>query len=241
MFNMNNIIDNIEEKGNLFIDKILIPFIKNGKNILKDNEIVKGFLGFRTELIKNKLSQYIEFINKNQEEEIIDFIENLSSEEKTFFIETINKVIDLDDSLQIYIMAYLTKQFKENNELNYYEKQLFYNINTFLEDDFKIYFCMYKQNISEYIKYMDIKYYYKNEEIIEISLNKFSNIGLLKNTSSFSTDKEKISSSTYYYTTDYSEQLFKCLNIYFDNFSCDCNKLLEKRESTHCQVKLTGI
>lgn len=238
---MNNFINNIEEKGNLFIDKILIPFIKNGKNILKDNEIVKGFLGFRTELIKNKLSQYIEFINKNQEEEIIDFIENLSSEEKTFFIETINKVIDLDDSLQIYIMAYLTKQFKENNELNYYEKQLFYNINTFLEDDFKIYFCMYKQNISEYIKYMDIKYYYKNEEIIEISLNKFSNIGLLKNTSSFSTDKEKISSSTYYYTTDYSEQLFKCLNIYFDNFSCDCNKLLEKRESTHCQVKLTGI
>lgn len=238
---MNSLINTIEEKGNLFIDKILIPFIKNGKNILKDNEIVKGFLGFRTELIKNKLSQYIEFINKNQEEEIIDFIENLSSEEKTFFIETINKVIDLDDSLQIYIMAYLTKQFKENNELNYYEKQLFYNINTFLEDDFKIYFCMYKQNISEYIKYMDIKYYYKNEEIIEISLNKFSNIGLLKNTSSFSTDKEKISSSTYYYTTDYSEQLFKCLNIYFDNFSCDCNKLLEKRESTHCQVKLTGI
>ncbi len=240
---MNNFINNIEEKGNLFIDKILIPLAKGGKNIFIDNnEIVKSFLTFKTAFMENKLSQYIEFINKNQEEEIIDFIENLSSEEKTFFIETINKVIDLDDSLQIYIMAYLTKQFKENNELNYYEKQLFYNINTFLEDDFKIYFCMYKQNISEYIKYMDIKYYYyKNEEIIEISLNKFSNIGLLKNTSSFSTDKEKISSSTYYYTTDYSEQLFKCLNIYFDNFSCDCNKLLEKRESTHCQVKLTGI
>ena len=236
---MNNFINNIEEKGNLFIDKILIPFIKNGKNILKDNEIVKGFLGFRTELIKNKLSQYIEFINKNQEEEIIDFIENLSSEEKTFFIETINKVIDLDDSLQIYIMAYLTKQFKENNELNYYEKQLFYNINTFLEDDFKIYFCMYKQNISEYIKYMDIKYYYyKNEEIIEISLNKFSNIGLLKNTSSFSDDKNEINS---FNTTDYSEQLFECLNIYFDNFSCDCDKLLEKIENTHCQAKLLGI
>ena len=239
---MSNIIDNIDEKGNFFIDNIIKPLAKGGKNIFIDNnEIIKSFLTFKTAFMENKLSQYIEFINQNQDEEIIDFIEKLSSEEKTFFIETINKVIDLDDSLQIYIMAYLTKQFKENNELNYYEKQLFYNINTFSEDDFKIYFFMYKENVSEYKKYMYIQYSYKNKEIIEISLNKFSNFGLLKNKSSFSTDKDKISSSTYYYTNDYSEQLFQCLNIYFDNFSCNCDKLLEKRKSTHCQIKLTGI
>lgn len=239
---MDNFVNNIEVKGNLFIDKILKPLAKGGKNILIDNnEVVKSFLTFKTAFMENKLSQYIEFINQNQEEEIIDFIENLSSEEKTFFIETINKVIDLDDSLQIYIMAYLTKQFKENNELNYYEKQLFYNINTFSEDDFKIYFCMYKQHISEYIKYIDVRYYYINKEIIEISLNKFSNFGLLKEISNFSTDKDKISSSIYYHITDYSKQLFQCLNIYFDTNSCDCDKLLEKRESTICQAKLTGI
>lgn len=237
---MNNIIDYIEEKGNLFIDKILKPLAKGGKNILIDNnEVVKSFLTFKTAFMENKLSQYIEFINKYQEEKIIDFIENLSSEEKTFFIETINKVIDLDDSLQIYIMAYLTKQFKENNELNYYEKQLFYNINTFSEDDFKIYFCMYKENISECIKYMSVQYYYKNKEIIEISLNKFSNIGLLKIKSNFSNEKDKINSSTYHYTTDYSEQLFQCLEIYFNNTSCD--KLLEEKESQHYQVKILGI
>ena len=237
---LNKFIDTYNEVGNFLIDEIVIPLAKGGKNILTDNnEVVKSFFTLKTAFMENKLSQYIEFIN--QKEEIIDFIENLSSEEKTFFIETINKVIDLDDSLQIYIMAYLTKRFKENKELNYYEKQLFYNINTFSEDDFKIYFCMYKENISEYIKYMSVQYYYKNKEIIEISLNKFSNIGLLKNTSSFSTDKEKISSSTYYYTTDYSEQLFKCLNIYFDNFSCEDNKLLEKREGGHTISKLVGI
>ena len=89
---------------------------------------------------------------------------------------------------------------------------------------------------------MYIQYSYKNKEIIEISLNKFSNFGLLKNTSSFSTDKEKIKSSTYYYKTDYSEQLFQCLKIYFDNFSCDCDKLLEKREeSGYSQHKLLGF
>ena len=151
---LNKFINTYNEVGNFLIDEIVIPLAKGTKNILKDNEIVKGFLGFRTELIKNKLSLYIEFINQNSEEELIDFIEKLSSEEKTFFIETINKVIDLDDSLQIYIMAYLTKRFKKNKELNYYEKQLFYNINTFSEDDFKIYFFMYKENVSEYKKYM---------------------------------------------------------------------------------------
>ena len=236
---MNNFINTIEEKGNFFIDNIIKPLAKGTKNILKDNnEVVKGILTLRTAFMENKLSLYIEFINQNSDEEIIDFIENLSSEEKTFFTETINKVIDLDDSLQIYIMAYLTKRFKKNKELNYYEKQLFYNINTFSEDDFKIYFCIYKQNISEYKKYIYIEYSYKNKDIIEISLNKFSNFGLLKNTSSFSDDKNEINS---FNTTDYSEQLFECLNIYFDNFSCDCDKLLEKIENTHCQAKLLGI
>jgi len=41
---------------------------------------------------------------------------------KTLFIEILNKVIDLDDDLQIYILAYLVKMYKINNELNYYEK-----------------------------------------------------------------------------------------------------------------------
>lgn len=212
---MNNIIDNIQEQGNHFIDTILIPLIKSGKNILIDNnEIVKGLLGIRTELVKSKLSQYIEFINQNQEEKILDFIENLSSEEKTFFIETINKVIDLDDSLQIYIMAFLTKQYKENNELNYYEKQLFYNINTFSEDDFKIFYCLFKKKISESKNYIYLNNTYIQKEIIEISLKKFTSFGLLKE----NTPKN-------FYDTQYSIKLYDCLSSYFKNLSCD--KLLE--------------
>lgn len=227
---MSNVIDFIDEKGNLFIDTILKPLAKGSKNILiDDNKIVKSFLTFKTAFIENKLSQFIEFINQNQEHEIIDFIENLSSEEKTFFIETLNKVIDLDDSLQIYLMAYLTKQFKKNKELNYYEKQLFYNINTLSEDDFKIFFCMYKEHIKPLINNFHIEYSYKNKAIIEISLNKFSNLGLLNRELNFSNNEDKIKSSLYFYTTDYSEPLYQCLDYYFNSLSCA--KLLDKEKN----------
>jgi hypothetical protein len=228
---MNNIINKIEENGNLFIDTILKPLAKGSKDILiNDSKIAQSFLSLKTAFMENKLSQYLDFIDNTQNEKLIDFIEKLTNEEKNFFIETINKVIDLDDSLQIYIMAYLTKKYKENSELDYYEKQLFYNINTLSEDDFKIFFCMYKENITKNRNSMYVQYAYKNKEIIEISLNKFSNIGLLKIKTNITNDKkDNINSSIRYYTTDYSEPLFQCLNIYFDNKICA--KLLEKKEN----------
>lgn len=228
---MDKIIDKIEINGNLIIDTILKPLAKGSKDILiNDSKIAQSFLSLKTAFMENKLSQYLDFINNTQNEEILDFIEKLTNEEKSFFIETINKVIDLDDSLQIYIMAYLTKKYKENSELDYYEKQLFYNINTLSEDDFKIFFCMYKENITKNRNSMYVQYAYKNKEIIEISLNKFSNIGLLKIKTNITNDKkDNINSSIRYYITDYSEPLFQCLNIYFDNKICA--KLLEKKEN----------
>lgn len=227
---MNKIIDKIERNGNDFIDTILKPMVKCSKDILlNDSKVAQSYLSFKTAFMENKLSQYLEFINNNHNEEILVFIETLTNKEKDFFIETINKVIDLDDSLQIYIMAYLTKRYKKNSELNYYEKQLFYNINTLSEDDFNIFFCMYKENITKNKNSMYVQYAYKNKEIIEISLNKFSNIGLLKLKTNITNDKkDNINSSIRYYTTDYSKHLFQCLNIYFDNKICD--KLLEKEK-----------
>lgn len=231
------VIDNYNE----FIDKWIIPLVKGSKNIFIDNnEIVKGLLGLRTELIKDKLSQYIKFINENQEEEIVDFIKNLSSEEKIFFIETINKVINLDDSLQIYIMAYLTKQYKENKELNYYEKQLFYNINIFSEDDFKIFYCIYNKQIRGYRDYIHVDFYYKNEEIITISLNKFVSIGLLKLTTNLkNSDNENIKNYENYNLTNYSRKLYeclKCLNSYFKEPICD--EILEKKTNTSFESEI---
>lgn len=219
---LNKFINTYNEIGNFLIDEMIIPLAKGTKNILIDNnEVIKSFLIFKTAFIEHKLSQYIEFINQNQEEKILDFIENLSSEEKTFFIETINKVIDLDDSLQIYIMAFLTKQFKENDELNYYEKQLFYNINTFSEDDFKIFYCLFKKKISENKNYIYLYDTYIQKEIIEISLKKFTSFGLLKE-----------NSPKNFYDTQYSIKLYDCLNSYFKNLSCDKLLEIEKNQIT---------
>lgn len=238
---MNDFIDIIEEKGNEFIDKVLKPLAKGSKDIfINDNKIINSFLTFKTAFMENKLLQYIEFINQNQNEKTIDFIENLGKEEKTFFIEAINKVIDLDDSLQIFILAYLTNQFKENLELNYYEKQLFYNINSLSEDDFKIFYCMYNDNITDKKQYMYIQYAYMNKDIIEISLNKFSNIGLLKIKPHYNNDKkDNISSSNYYYTTEYSKNLFDCLKNYFSKDTCP--KLLEKKKQTATTINLSFL
>lgn len=229
---MNKFINAYDEMGNFLFDKFVIPLSKGSKNILIDNnEIIKSFLTFKTAFMENKLSQYLEFINQNKNEEIIDFIENLNNEEKVFFVETINKVIELDDSLQIYIMAYLTKQFKENKELNYYEKQLFYNINMFSEDDFKIFYCIYNKQITGYRNYINVDFYYKNEEIITISLNKFVSIGLLKLTTNFKDrDKEDITSYENYNLTSYSKKLYECLNSYFQETYCD--EILEKKTNT---------
>ena len=65
---LNKFIDTYNEIGNFLIDEIVIPLSKGSKNILKDNnEVVKSFLTFKTAFMENKLSQYIEFINKYQE------------------------------------------------------------------------------------------------------------------------------------------------------------------------------
>ncbi len=207
---MENIIDKIEEKGNFIIDTILKPLVKGGKGIIiDDSKIIKSFLSLKTAFMENKLLSFLEFIEDNQNDEILDFIESM------------NKVIDLDDKLQIYIMAYLTKQYQLNNKLNYYEKQLFYNINILLEDDFKIYFCMYKDNVTKNKKFIYVSQSYINKEILEISLNKFSNIGLLKIKTNIKNQQgDTFESSIYYYTSEYSKNLFKCLSQYFNNSSC---------------------
>lgn len=222
MINVNKFIDSYNETGKLIWDEFFIPIIKGGKNIfIDDNKFIKSMIILRAESIKNKMFQYIEFIDEKEDENIVDFINNLKKEEETFFIETINKVIDLDDSLQIYIMAFLTKQFKENNELNYYEKQLYYNISSLSEDDFKIFYCLFKKKISENKNYIYLYDTYIQKEVIEISLKKFTSFGLLKE----NTPKN-------FYDTQYSIKLYDCLNSYFKNLSCDKLLEIEKNQIT---------
>ncbi len=178
-----NLIHKSIDKYEEIYEKFLIPIIKTDVNLVKENEYINPLLKLQNEFIKNKINLSFNNLNLQTEKEKLNFINNLETDnEKVFFMETINKIIDLDDSLQNYMMSYLTEQFTKNKDLDYYEKKLYYNIKTLSEDDSQIYYCLYKVWIiqSRY-KHIETQQFEKSE-IINISLNRFVNIGLLKNT-----------------------------------------------------------
>lgn len=74
------------------------------------------------------------------EKDILDFINNLNEKEKIFFIEIINKTIEVEDNLQIFILTQLTKSYKNNQTLNYWEKSLFNNIKQISQDELFLFF-----------------------------------------------------------------------------------------------------
>jgi len=188
------------------------------------SKIISTIKKTREIIVKSKIKSFIESFNKISTIEINEYIKNIEDNEnkKTLFVEALNKVIDLDDDLQIYMMAYLVKMFSENNGLNYYEKQLFYNLATFSRDDFKIYYCVYSDNIEKNRDSFSLSNYVSSKtEIMSISLNKFAHLGLIHIKTRTSQDKHKnISNHTSYTLSEYSETLFSCLEAYFMNESC---------------------
>ncbi|MDZ7817886.1 MAG: hypothetical protein U5K55_04355 [Aliarcobacter sp.] len=132
-------------------------------------------------------------------------------------------------------MSYLTQKYIENTDLNYYEKKLFYNINTLSEDDFEIFFGIYKSYIEKTnqnnIVFEENIKKYENEEIIKISLFKFSNLGLLiykdksQEDGSYALEdflgmphygEMVINKIIYYEKSNYSDNLFNLLKNYND-------------------------
>ncbi|MFA6197118.1 MAG: hypothetical protein WC656_10800 [Sulfurimonas sp.] len=194
------------------------------------SKIISTIKKTRELIIKSKIKSFIESFNKISNIEINEYIKNIEDDEnkKTLFVEALNKVIDLDDDLQIYMMAYLVKIFSENNGLNYYEKQLFYNLATFSRDDFKIFYCIYLNEIKEDKKYFYLTSYIKTE-IMSILLNKFAHLGFIHIETRTKQDEQKnISNHISYTLSEYSQTLFLCLERYFMNESCD--DIIEKRE-----------
>ena len=209
------------------------PIVKELSEIVSDgSKIISTVNKARDMIIKNKIRIFFESLNEISNTEINKYLKSMEDDEnkKILFIEILNKVIDLDDDLQIYILAYLVKVYKINNELNYYEKQLFYNINTFSEDDFKIFYCVYLDNIKEDIVSFSLSNYVSNKtEIMSISLNKFANLGLIHIETRMRQDEQKnISNHTSYTLSEYSETLCSCLEAYFMNESCD--DIIEKKQ-----------
>jgi len=60
---VDNNINKIDELGDLFIKKYLIPTIKGvGVTLIEDNQIYKYFVNIKTAFIEDKLSIFIGFI-----------------------------------------------------------------------------------------------------------------------------------------------------------------------------------
>lgn len=101
------------------------------------SKIISTFKKARELVIKNKIQIFFNTLSSLSNEEINEYLKNLKDEDrKIFFIEALIKVIDLDDELQIYILARLVQKYKINKKLNYWEKSLYYNLKMFSEDDF---------------------------------------------------------------------------------------------------------
>ena len=229
-------------KADTFIDTFIVPMCQTGHDLVTESEYLKPLVKWRENHAKNKIDLFFYHLAQKSEKDKLNFIQNLKENEKVFFVETVNKIIDLDDSLQNYMMSCLVTQYKQNGDLNYYEKKLYYNINSFSEDDFKIYFCIYKKHI-ENMKtqgYLSdsmilVNEQYTNKNIIYTSLLRFSSIGILLLKSKSEREEEiikydhsdmKIKTIEYFEITDYSKHLFNYLEIYFKDNDNDCKELL---------------
>jgi hypothetical protein len=174
-------VEKTEELGNDFIDYIIIPFIRGTKHMLLDEAKINYFLKFKTEYLEQKITLFISYLKENNKDELIDFVNTLKNKDKEFFILSINKVFELDNSLQLYILAYLTKMYQQNSSLNYFEKSIYYNIEQLSEDDLKIFSeLMFKLKPSENNQKAYPLSKNKLTEIENIVLIKFTNIGIIQ-------------------------------------------------------------
>jgi hypothetical protein len=208
----------------------ILPLINGAKEIVLDNEYIKPITIIKNKLSKSKIDYFFDNLNKKTKDERIQFINDLDDKVKPFFVEIVSKIIDLNDNLQLYIMSYLTEQYIKNKDLDYYEKKLYYNINTLSEDDFKIFYCLFTDNFIDKKNPKIHVNHYKKKEIISISLNRFSNLGLLILKMSFTKNFEIIKNKEKYVCSEYSKKLYDCLDNYFKD--CNCGKIIIKNDST---------
>lgn len=219
--------------------KTNFPIVDDLTEIASDSsKFVSALKSTQNLIIKKKIQAFIENLEKLSNLDIKLFMTYMENDEnkKTIFIESIKKAIDLDDSLQIYILALLTKNFITNGKLNYYEKSLYYGISQVSEDDFTIYYCFYNKKIvgNEKTGSFYIGYELEHKEVIEIVLNKFISLGIIKDDS---TDKGfRIELS------DFSKVLYQYLADYFDvQSACDDWMRDDPNKMGMKKVKMVGI
>ncbi|MFH0708908.1 MAG: hypothetical protein V2A75_01760 [Pseudomonadota bacterium] len=237
MNRIDTFITKIDTIGDQFLETIIKPIAKGALNLaINDTKLTQSYLTLKTAFMENKISIFLQYLSEKNNIDAINFIDDLNDAEKKFFIESVNKVIDLDNSLQIYILALLTKNFITNGKLNYYEKSLYYGINQISEDDFTIYYCFYSKKIlgNEKTGSFYIDYELENKEVIEIVLNKFISLGIIKDAS---TDKGfRIE------LFEFSKVLYQYLADYFDaQVVCDDWMRVNPNKTGMWKIKMVGI
>ena len=198
-----------------------LPLVKDLSDVLSDGiQIVSTINNIRSAVVTHKMKSFIQSLEYISEEDISDFLLSFDKDEnkQTIFVESLHKALNLDDSLQIYVLTNLVKAYKEKGKFTYEEKLLYYNINQITEDDFTIYYCFYKKYIFSKQKKNNFRVdgEIKNSKIVKVVIKKFISYNILEDKSSVKMgDKSDI--SLIFGLTDYSQILFEMLEKYFNN------------------------
>lgn len=157
--------------------------------------------------------------NIDNAEDIKDFIKKANEKQKEFMTQVLIKTANLENDIQIFIMARLVQNMTNNGSLNYYESSLFANINTLTYEDFEIFFDVF-QNIHPYSVEDVFETTTSNtNEFYVTSLTKFENLGIIREADliggNFVIDENGL--KIRFYKTPYSEIFFKYLKEFFES------------------------
>jgi hypothetical protein len=201
---------------------IMDEFLEEYQDILEgigDSSALFKFLrNTKQKYTEHKYNTFINSIEFLVEENIHNFIDEIKHDENKMivFIECLHKAVDIDDTLQVYILASLVKSYNENGDFTYEELKLYNNINYLNEKDFTIFYCFYKRYIldQESRKTFSIDGEMINKDIVEVVIKNFITFNIFKDSSGVvigehSNVKLKIG------LTKYTPELFNILDKYF--------------------------
>jgi len=158
--------------------------------------------------------------NINNAEDIKDFIKKANEKQKEFMTQVLIKTANLENDIQIFIMARLVQNMTDNGSLTYYESSLFVNINSLTYEDFEIYYKIYtnlthnknhESNLSTLTTAQNNSHY-------KTIISKYENIGILSPSGAvwdqYSIKNEEL--TIHLQKNDYSDIFFNYLKEYFE-------------------------
>ena len=158
--------------------------------------------------------------NINNAEDIKDFIKKANEKQKEFMTQVLIETANLENDIQIFIMARLVQNMTDNGSLTYYESSLFVNINSLTYEDFEIYYKIYtnlthnknhESNLSTLTTAQNNSHY-------KTIISKYENIGILSPSGAvwdqYSIKNEEL--TIHLQKNDYSDIFFNYLKEYFE-------------------------